>query len=143
MPSYDFRCKQCGTDLTLFYKSYAAYDAATPTCTHCNSTDLTRIITSVNIGKSTETHNYKDMSANEMLSVLESGDSRAVGEMMKQVGDGVPKSKLGDDYNNAAEALSRGVNAKTVERDLDAGALGKPSEDPLPKAPKPKSPDTD
>lgn len=126
MPAYDFRCNQCGTNLTLVYRSFAAYDAATPTCTNCQSTDLTRIITSVNIGRATETHNYKDMSANEMLSVLESGDSRAVGEMMKQVGDGAPKSKLGEDYHNAAEALSRGVDANTVERDLGAGALGKP-----------------
>lgn len=126
MPAYDFRCNRCGAALTLVYKSYAAYDAATPACTACHSTDLTRVITRVNIGKPTQAHNYKDMSANEMLSVLESGDSRAVGEMMKQVGDGAPKSKLGEDYHNAAEALSRGVDANTVERDLGAGALGRP-----------------
>ena len=140
MPAYDFRCNNCGADLTLVYRTFAAYDAATPTCTQCESTDLTRVITSVNIGKPTQSHNYKDMSANEMLSVLESGDGRAVGEMMKQVGAGASKSELGEDYHNAADALSRGVDANTVERDLGAGALGKSKDDT---SSKPQSPDTD
>jgi putative FmdB family regulatory protein len=135
MPAYDFRCNTCGATLTLVYKTFAAYDAATPACTQCGSTDLTRIITHVNIGKPTQSHNYKDMSANEMLSVLESGDSRAVGEMMKQVGAGASKSQLGEDYHNAADALSRGVDANTVERDLGAGALGESKQDAPSKPP--------
>jgi putative FmdB family regulatory protein len=90
MPAYDYRCDQCGTAFTRFYKSYAAYDAATPTCTACGSADVTRQITGVNIGKGRANHNYADMNANQMLSVLESGDSKAVGEMMRQVGEGTP-----------------------------------------------------
>ena len=142
MPAYDYRCDQCGTAFTRFYKSYAAYDAATPTCTACGSADVTRQITGVNIGKGRANHNYADMNANQMLSVLESGDSKAVGEMMRQVGEGTSKSALGEDYQNAADALSRGVSTKQVERDLGAGALGKPSDAPLPKLP-PKAPPAD
>ena len=51
MPAYDYHCDQCVTAFTRFYKSYAAYDAATPTCTACGSADVTRQITGVNIGK--------------------------------------------------------------------------------------------
>lgn len=140
MPSYDFRCNACGQVVTLFYKTYRAYDEATPICPHCDSTDLTRTITNVSIGRGASAHNYAQMSANEMLSVLESGDSRAVGEMMRQVGEGTSQTKLGEDYLNAAESLSAGKSMDTVERELRNNALGEPSTEPLPKPPKTVTP---
>lgn len=141
MPSYDFHCNNCQRDSTLFYKTYAQYDAATPSCPNCDSVDLTRMITSVNIGTGGTRHDFTKMSANEMLSVFESGDSRAVGEMMKQVGDTTPTSKLGDNYVNAAEKLSGGASLDSVERDLRNGSLGNASTEPVPKLPKkPSSP---
>lgn len=133
MPSYDFHCNNCGADLTLFYKTYRAYDDATPTCPHCGSADLTRTITSVAIGKSHDAHDYKSMDAQQMLSVLESGDSEAVGEMMKQVGETTSDKELGEDYRNAADKLSSGASKQSVEKDLRHGALGKSSDEPLPK----------
>lgn len=133
MPSYDFQCNHCGRDLTLFYKTYRQYDAATPTCTHCGSADLTRTITSVAIGSGSTRHDYTQMSATEMLSVFESGDSRAVGEMMKQVGQTTSQSKLGEDYVNAADKLSQGASMDSVERDLRHNSLGEPSDAPAPK----------
>lgn len=75
-----------------------------------------------------------------MLSVLESGDSRAVGEMMKQVGEGTSKSKLGEDYVNAADALSHGQSLSSVERDLRNKQLGTSSDEPLPKPKATKKP---
>ena len=136
MPSYDFHCNHCNTNLTLFYRSYAAYDTATPTCPHCDSTDLTRTITSVNIVTGSRDRDYSQMDANEMLSVLESGDSRAVGEMMQQVAGKAPADKLGEDYQNAAEKLKGGASMDAVEKDLRHDALGKASDAPLPKPPK-------
>jgi predicted nucleic acid-binding Zn ribbon protein len=133
MPSYTFHCNTCERDLTLFYKTYKAYDAATPACTHCNSTNITRTITSVNIGRGSSSHNYTDMSANQMLSVFESGDAKAVGEMMKQVGASTSGSDLGEDYLNAADKLSSGASMESVERDLRNDALGEASDVPLPK----------
>ncbi|MEO0560573.1 MAG: zinc ribbon domain-containing protein [Chloroflexota bacterium] len=142
MPAYEFRCETCGEEFSVFYKTMTAYDAATPACPVCEGTTLSRLITSVNISKPRADHNFRDMSPTQMLSVLESGDSKAVGEMMRQVGDGTSRSALGEDYHNAAEALSRGVSPDKVERDLSAGALGASSDEPLPKpkpTPKPKS----
>ena len=47
MPTYEYRCNGCQRKVTLKYKTYAEYDAATPTCTRCGSTDLTRLISRV------------------------------------------------------------------------------------------------
>ena len=84
MPSYDFRCNACGQALTLFYRSYKAYDAAVPTCPHCGAADLTRVITSVSIARAGSV-SYADLSAGEMLSVLEKGDAGEVSELHRQV----------------------------------------------------------
>ena len=116
MPSYDYRCNHCGRRIMLTYRSYKAYDEATPTCPHCDSTDLTRLISRVSIAKSTP--NYGNMSSNEMLSVLEGGDSREVGQMFKQVGESVPGADR--EYHEAADRLLRGDSMDSVEADLRA-----------------------
>lgn len=129
MPSYDFKCNQCHAKLTLHYRTFKAYDAAIPTCSECGSTDLTRTITSVTIAKGRTHHDYTRMNATEMLSVFESGDSKAVGEMMKQVGDTAPAGQLGENYANAADRLSSGASMNSVERDLRNGNLGKSADE--------------
>ena len=52
MPIYEYRCDDCGRKVTLQYKTYAEYDEAVPTCTHCGSTALTRLISRVAIRRS-------------------------------------------------------------------------------------------
>ena len=118
MPSYDYRCNQCGRRLSLFYKSYDAYDAATHTCPHCGSTDLTRLISRVAIAK--PGRDYSGMSSQEMLSVMESGDSRAMGELFKQVGESVPGAD--QEYHEVANRLLSGELPDTIESDLRANS---------------------
>jgi putative FmdB family regulatory protein len=84
MPAYDYRCNQCGRALTLFYKTYAAYDAAEKTCPHCGSADLTRII--ANIAVQTGETSYRSMTSGEMLSVLEGGKRDEVEKLYREVG---------------------------------------------------------
>ena len=115
MPAYDFRCKNCGERFTLTYKSVADYDEATPVCPNCGYTDLSRLITQVAIAS--PTRNYSKMSSNEMLSVLESGDSKQVGAMFQQVGGGDPA--LGAEYHEATQRLLKGESMEKVEKDLE------------------------
>ena len=114
MPQYDFRCKNCKKRFALFYKTYDSYDAATPECPNCGHTELSRLITSVAINS--PDRNYAKMSSNEMLSVLESGDSRQVGKMFEQVGGGDPT--LGAQYHETTKKLLDGQSLDKVEKDL-------------------------
>lgn len=114
MPQYDFRCKNCNTRFAVFYKTYTDYDNAIPECSSCGHTDLSRLITSVAINK--PGHDYTSMSSNQMLSVLEAGDSRQVGEMFQQVGSGDPT--LGAQYHETTKKLLDGQNLNKVEKDL-------------------------
>lgn len=111
MPNYEYRCKQCRHRFSVFYKSYGDYDHATPSCPNCASTNVATLITGVSVqGTSPD---YNDMSAHDMLSVLESGDSRQVGEMFQQVGGGDPR--LGADYHEATQRLLKGESKESVE----------------------------
>lgn len=85
MPQYDYRCKACNHRFSVHYKSYGHFDKSTPRCPACGSEALSRLIKNVAIPKSAR--DYGAMSSREMLSVLESGDERQVGEMFKQVSD--------------------------------------------------------
>lgn len=83
MPSYEFRCKDCGQEFSLFYRSTNAYAAAVPQCPHCQGESLDRLIRQVAV--QAMTRDYSRMSSKEMLSVLESGNSNQVNEMYSQV----------------------------------------------------------
>lgn len=118
MHSYDFRCKQCQHRFTLTYKTYKDYDhdATNRRCPQCGNTQLSRLIREVAIQKGE--HNYTRMSAQEMLGVFESGDSRQVGTMFQQIGGSSPE--LGMQYHEATQKLLKGESMDKVENDLRA-----------------------
>ena len=84
MPEYDFRCDACAHRFAVRFKTYAMYDDATLLCPACKSADLSRLISQVAIAKANR--DYRNMSSQEMLSVLESGEPGPVDEMFRQVG---------------------------------------------------------
>lgn len=114
MPEYSYKCRACGERFTLFYKTYAAFDESTPSCPNCGSEALSALIEGVKIAS--PSRDFTKMSSGEMLSVLESGDSRQVGEMFQQVGGTDPR--LGKQYHDATQKLLSGEKIEKVERDL-------------------------
>lgn len=118
MPAYDYRCNSCGRKSTLFYKSYKDYDAATAaqssTCPHCGSHDLTRVINRVTIAK--PGRNYSSMNSQEMLSVLEGGNSREVGDMFHEVGGDAAASDPA--FGEITDRLRKGDAPEKIDRDL-------------------------
>ncbi len=120
MPSYDYRCNSCGRKSTLFYKSYKDYDAATAAhtsaCPHCGSSELTRVINRVTIAK--PGRNYGKMNSQEMLSVLEGGDSREVGDMFHEVGGDAAASDPG--FGEITDRLRKGDSPDHIDRDMSS-----------------------
>ncbi|MCK6579987.1 MAG: zinc ribbon domain-containing protein [Anaerolineae bacterium] len=118
MPVYDYRCNACGRRSALTFKTISAYDAARRAgmlaCPHCASGDLTRLISRVAIAKPSK--NYAAMGSDEMLNVLEGGNSREVGEMFQQVGG---DEALSDpQMAQVTERLLRGDSPERIEADI-------------------------
>jgi putative FmdB family regulatory protein len=119
MPAYDFRCNSCKRRVSLFYKTYKDYDAASEAghvCPNCGSTQLTRVIGRVAVQR--PSRDFSKMSSDEMLSVLEGGDTREVGRMMHQLG----QDEAIDDpmMQEVAGRLMKGEDPEHIERDLEA-----------------------
>jgi putative FmdB family regulatory protein len=114
MPSYEYRCDNCGRPLTFSYRTYKEYDEAARTCSNCGSADLTRLISRVAIAKTSQ--NYSNMNSNQMLSVLEGGDSREIGTLFQQVGAAVPSSD--GEYHEVTNRLLKGEKPDSIESDL-------------------------
>jgi putative FmdB family regulatory protein len=131
MPTYEYHCNNCGRDLSLFYKTYKDYDDAVKSCPNCGSIELTRLISRVAFKK--PSRDYTQMSSNEMLSVMESGDSRAMGEMFHQIN---PGGEMGAEYGEVTERLLSGEKPESIERDLSAGQVADSSAS-LPATPAP------
>ncbi len=120
MHQYDFRCKDCKHRFALYARTYAEYDALTPSCPNCGSEALSRLITKVAIQR--PERDFTSLSSNEMLNVFESGDSKQVGQMFQQFGDqfGGASPEQAVPYHDAAQKLLRGESMEKVERDLSA-----------------------
>jgi putative FmdB family regulatory protein len=122
MPVYEYRCNSCGRKASLFYKTYRDYDAAegSRACPHCGATALTRLISRVGIAK--PGRDYSRMSSDEMLNVLEGGDSREVGRMMHQLGQ---DEAINDPaFSDVTERLMKGEDPEKIDTDLGGGLPG-------------------
>lgn len=133
MPVYEFRCKACGRKVNLTYKTVAEYSAATPACTYCQSTELTRLISRVAVKRSSISRLMSgggdDMDA---LSDIDENDPRALGRMMREMSDEMGED-MGGEFDEVVSRLERGESPEDIEASLppDAGDLsgGLPSFD--------------
>lgn len=126
MPSYDYRCNSCQRRVVLTYKTYRDYDAATPVCPRCQSTDLTRIIGRVAVAKSDASR--MDKLADEgAMDDLADADPATLGRYMRQMGEEVGED-LGDEFHEVVNRLERGESPEDIESSMpnlgaDAGGM--------------------
>lgn len=118
MPSYEYRCNDCGRTITLRYKTYADYDAATHTCPHCGSTALTRLISRVAISKSTVSRMMAgDWDDDSALSELDDADPRTMGRVLREMSAEVGED-IGPEFEEVVTRLERGESPDDIEASL-------------------------
>jgi putative FmdB family regulatory protein len=119
MPTYEFRCNDCGRKVTLFYKTYEDYDQATHTCPRCQGTDLTRLISRVAIRRSPLS---RLMSAGEdvddaALDDLADSDPRTMGRMLREMGSETGED-MGPEFEEVVGRLERGESPEDIESSM-------------------------
>ncbi len=119
MPTYEYRCNACRRKVTLKYKTYADYDAAIPTCTHCGSTELTRLISRVAIQRSVTSRLLsggwdEDSGGDAALGDLENADPRTLGRVLREMSSEMGED-MGPEFDEVMGRLERGESPDEIE----------------------------
>ena len=124
MPTYTFFCQDCQKSVQLFL-SYAEYDTAEPTCTHCGSQRLRRRINRVRIAKS-EDARLDSLMDESALAGLDEDDPKAMGRFMRKMSHEMGED-LGDEFGEVVDRLESGESPESIEQSMpelaDGGGL--------------------
>lgn len=121
MPYYNYRCRDCGRKLTLFFRDYAAYDNADPSCPHCESVNLVELVGRVAVAKS-EDSRMDALSDPSALGNLDENDPKSLGRWMRKMGSEMGED-LGSDFDEVVGRLESGEDPESIEKSMpDLGA---------------------
>lgn len=121
MPVYEYRCNSCKRKVTLSYKTYAEYDAATPTCSYCGSTDLTRLISRVAFKRSSVVSRMMASADDDSASFddfdFDENDPRQMGRLLREMSDEMGED-MGPEFDEVVTRLERGEDPEAIESSL-------------------------
>jgi putative FmdB family regulatory protein len=115
VPIYDFRCNACQSRVTLSYPSVADYSSATPACTHCGSTDLTRLISRVRVVRSEESRLESVSDMDDFAGLDE--NPRAMGRMMRKFSAEMGED-MGPEFDEVIGRLEAGESPEAIEESM-------------------------
>lgn len=118
MPIYDYRCANCRRRASLYYQTFSAAAAATPTCPHCGSTDLQRLVSRVAVMKSEESR-LEDLADPSSFGDIDENDPRSVARWARKMGDELGED-LGDEFHEMVDQMEAGE----MPDDVPAGGGG-------------------
>src|SRR5690606_401385 len=110
------------------------YDEAVPTCTHCGSTALTRLISRVAIRRSplARIMSGGDDIDDSAFDDLDTDDPATLGRMLREMSAETGED-LGDEFEEVVERLERGESPEEIEASMpdlaDDGAGPAPFDD--------------
>jgi putative FmdB family regulatory protein len=121
MPYYEYRCQDCRRKVRYFF-TYEEYDSAEPTCSHCGSANIQRLINRVALAKSEESR-MDAMDPEKMLSGLDEDDPQSMGRFMRQMSQEMGED-MGDEFNEVVGRLESGESPEAIEQSMPELASG-------------------
>jgi len=114
MPSYGYRCLDCGHSFNLFI-TYADYDQYVPLCEKCASADIQRVVHRIRVAKSDD-QRMEDMADPAALAGLDD-DPRALGKMMRKMSREMGED-MGSEFDEVVDRLEKGQSPEDIEREI-------------------------
>ena len=121
MPTYEFRCLDCGRIVRRFY-TYAEYDSALPSCPRCEGTNLRRLISRVALAKSEESR-LDSLDPESMIAGLDENDPKSLGRFMRKLSSEMGED-LGDEFGEVVERLEKGESPESIENSMPELSAG-------------------
>jgi putative FmdB family regulatory protein len=122
MPTYDYRCTDCGKRVSIF-QTYEEYGKKPVHCPHCNSDRLARLINRVRFVRSEESRldTLADPSA---WGGLDEEDPRAMARMMRKMGNELGE-EMPPEFDEVVDRLESGESPEDIEKSIpELGAEG-------------------
>ena len=104
MPIYEYRCNRCQRRASIFQRSIQ--EAAAAACSHCGSTDLTRLISRVAVLHSEESH-LEDLASDASLADLDESDPRSMARWARRMGREMGE-ELGPEFDEMVDRMEAG-----------------------------------
>ena len=104
MPIYEYRCNRCQRRASIFQRSIK--EAAAAACSHCGSTDLTRLISRVAVLHSEESH-LEDLASDASLADLDESDPRSMARWARRMGREMGE-ELGPEFDEMVDRMEAG-----------------------------------
>ncbi|HEX9028428.1 MAG TPA: FmdB family zinc ribbon protein [Anaerolineales bacterium] len=126
MPSYQYRCLNCGKRFELFM-TYSEYGHQVVNCPHCKSEKVERRIGRIRFARSDESR-MENLADPSSLAGLED-NPRELGKMMRQM-SGEMGEDLGPEFDEVVHRLEAGQAPDEIEKALPdlGGGEGGPDE---------------
>jgi putative FmdB family regulatory protein len=123
MPIYEYRCADCLRRSSLYYQTFSAASSATPTCEHCGSANVSRLVSRVFQMKS-EDAQLEDLADPSNFGDLYENDPKSVARWARKLGQQMGED-LGDDWGEMVDRLEAGEDLG----DEESGELGASEDD--------------
>jgi len=129
MPGYEFYCDKCHKSFT-FRISYKDYGKAAIQCPYCGSTDVSRRIGKIRIGRSESSrlNAWGEWIDPNKTNGIED-DPQAMGDMMRKMSTETGED-LGPEFDEVVDRLESGQNPDEIERGLSDMKIGDSEQDP-------------
>jgi putative FmdB family regulatory protein len=118
MPIYDYRCAACGRRSSHFFLSFSAAASAAPTCPHCGSAQLDRLVSRVALLKSEESR-LESLSDESLFAGVDENDPKSVARWARRLG-----RELGEDAGPEFDELIDRMEAGEPLEEAGAGEPG-------------------
>lgn len=124
MPIYEYRCASCRRQVSVFLRSFAEAETATPRCPRCGSDRLNRLISRVAIMRSEESR-LEDLADPSSLADLDENDPKSLARWMRRMGSELGED-LGDDFDEVVGRLEAGESPEEIEAAMPDLGEGSP-----------------
>lgn len=115
MPTYDYRCLDCGKHNSI-YQAYEDYGVTTVVCKYCSSENLERIISRIRVARSEESR-IESLADPSAWGDLDESDPRSMAKMMRKMG-----SELGEEmppeFDEVIDRLESGESPDEIEKNI-------------------------
>src|SRR5688572_21044546 len=112
MPTYDYRCQTCKRRSAIYSARFLAAEEMAPTCPHCGSATLQRLIARVAVLRS-EDRRLDDLSDPTSFGDLDENDPRSLGRFMRKM-SAESGEALGPEFDEVVGRLESGEHPEEI-----------------------------